>query len=82
MERRMSFVIAGLSPGAFALPVLRGRPVALRIFDARGMLIGADLALSGDPSENIRLALDNPQTAYIDAHNAAYGCFAARIRRA
>ena len=78
----MSFVIAGLSPGAFALPVLRGRPVALRIFDARGMLIGADLALSGDPSENIRLALDNPQTAYIDAHNAAYGCFAARIRRA
>ncbi|MBB5518142.1 DUF1203 domain-containing protein [Amphiplicatus metriothermophilus] len=63
-------------------PVLRGRPIALRIFDAGGMLIGADLALSGEPAENIRRALDNPQAAYIDAHNAAYGCFAARVQRA
>ena len=29
----------------------------------------------------IRALFDNPAIAYIDAHNAAHGCFAARIER-
>jgi hypothetical protein len=63
-------------------PVLRGRPIALRAFDAAGMLIGAELALNDDVAEAIARRFENPEAAYLHAHNAAYGCFAARIDRA
>ena len=63
-------------------PVLRGRPIALRAFDAAGMLIGAELALNDDVAEAIARRFDDPDAAYLHAHNAAYGCFAARIDRA
>ncbi len=64
-------------------PVFRGRPIALRIFDAGGALIGADLVLTnGDAKSRIEAAFANPEAAYIHAHNAAHGCFAAEIRRA
>ena len=62
-------------------PVFRGRPIALRIFDANGMLIGADLSLNGAARDNIARAFDNPNAAYIHAHNAMHGCFAAEIKR-
>jgi hypothetical protein len=63
-------------------PVLRGRPIALRAFDAAGMLVGAELALNDDVAEAIARRFENPEAAYLHAHNAAYGCFAARIDRA
>lgn len=63
-------------------PVFRGRPIALRVFSARGMLIAADLARDEALDAAIRRAFDDPQAAYIHAHNAAHGCFAARIDRA
>lgn len=63
-------------------PVMRARPIALRHFDAGGMLLGASLALTGDAREAILVALDDERVAYIHAHNAAHGCFAARIDRA
>jgi Protein of unknown function (DUF1203) len=59
--------------------VLRGRPIALRAFDAAGMLIGAELALDDDVADVTRRLFGNPDAAYLHAHNAAYGCFAARI---
>ena len=62
-------------------PVLRGRPIALRAFDADGMLIGAELALNDDVAEAIARRFEDPAAAYLHAHNAAYGCFAARIDR-
>lgn len=62
-------------------PVLQGRPIALRIFDAEGMLIGADLARDEALDAAVRQALLNPKAAYLHAHNAAHGCFAARIDR-
>ena len=62
-------------------PVFRGRPIALRIFNADGMLIGADLARDEAIDGAIRSAFENPQAAYIHAHNAAHGCYAARIDR-
>ncbi|WP_300543049.1 DUF1203 domain-containing protein [Maricaulis sp.] len=62
-------------------PVLTGRPIALRFFDKDGMLVGADLVLTGDPREAIAHAFDRRDVAYIDAHNAAHGCFAARVER-
>lgn len=62
--------------------VMRGRPIALRIFDADGMLIGADLASGEGLDPAIRRAFERPEAAYVHAHNAAHGCFAARIDRA
>lgn len=64
------------------LPVVFvNRPIALRAFDATGMLRTAVLALANDVDARIRELFDRPEIAYIHAHNAAYGCFAARIER-
>jgi hypothetical protein len=62
-------------------PVLRGRSIALRAFGADGMLLGAELALADDVAEKARGQLADPAVAYLHAHNAAYGCYAARIDR-
>ena len=64
-------------------PVMMKRPIALRIFDAGGMLIGADLGRDGaETKAKINAAFSNPNAAYIHAHNAMHGCFAAAIARA
>jgi hypothetical protein len=66
-----------------ALPaVFVNRPIALRGFDAEGMLRGATLALAGDADARIRELFAREEIAYIHAHNAAHGCFAARVDRA
>lgn len=62
-------------------PVFEGRPLGLRGFDAGGVLRDARLALPGEADAKIRDLLGNPAIAYIHAHNAAHGCFAARIDR-
>lgn len=62
-------------------PVLINRPIALRLFDASGCLVGADMFLPHqDGSDVIERALARPDVAYIHAHNAMHGCFAAEIR--
>lgn len=62
-------------------PVFAGRPLALRLFDDAAMLIGATLAMPGEADARVREALADPRVAYIHAHNAAHGCFSARIDR-
>lgn len=62
-------------------PVFEGRPLALRAFDADGMLRTARLAGPGEADGAIRDLFADDTISYIDAHNAAYGCFAARIER-
>ena len=62
-------------------PVLQGRPIALRGYTARGTLHRAALALADDVDASVRGLLADGRIAYIDAHNAAHGCFAARIER-
>ncbi|MEC9066088.1 MAG: DUF1203 domain-containing protein [Pseudomonadota bacterium] len=62
-------------------PVLRRRPIALRGYTADGCLHRASLALADDVDAAIRALLEDPDIAYIDAHNAAHGCFAARVER-
>ncbi|MEQ1542597.1 MAG: DUF1203 domain-containing protein [Novosphingobium sp.] len=61
--------------------VFDGRPLGLRGFDADGLLRDARLALPGEADVKIRELLANPAIAYIHAHNAAHGCFAARVDR-
>lgn len=62
-------------------PVFEGRPIALRGFNEGGMLADARLALPGEADGKIRDLFANPDIAYIHAHNAAHGCFSARIDR-
>ena len=62
-------------------PVFVSRPLAFRAFDAAGMLRNAALAKPGEGDMAIRTLFDAPEIAYIDAHNAAHGCFAARVER-
>lgn len=62
-------------------PVLRGRPIALRGYSEAGDLCRATLALADDVDAQLRALLGDPAVAYIDAHNAMHGCFAARIER-
>lgn len=62
-------------------PVFEGRPLGLRGFDAGGMLKAALLALPGEADARIRELFADAEIATIHAHNAAHGCFAARIER-
>jgi Protein of unknown function (DUF1203) len=62
-------------------PVFHGRPMAFRGFDSAGMLRDARLAAPGEAEAKILDLFANPEIAYIDAHNAAHGCFAARVER-
>ncbi|TMJ19687.1 MAG: DUF1203 domain-containing protein [Alphaproteobacteria bacterium] len=62
-------------------PIFGTRTLGLRAFDAEGMLRGALLALPGEADAGIRALLERPDVASIHAHNAALGCFLARIGR-
>ncbi|MBO0748956.1 MAG: DUF1203 domain-containing protein [Porphyrobacter sp.] len=62
-------------------PVFAGRPLSLRGFSAAGDLVAARLAGPDEHDRVIREMLDDPRVDHIDAHNAAHGCFSARIDR-
>lgn len=62
-------------------PIFAGRPLGLRGFSADAMLLDARLALPDEADEKIRELFANPAIATIHAHNAAHGCFAAKVER-
>ena len=62
-------------------PLLNRRRLSLRGFDTAGMLRSANLAEPGEGDGAVRALLAEPDVAEVHAHNAAYGCFLARIER-
>ena len=63
-------------------PVLGVRKaISLRAFDVGDMMIDADVVAGAEVEPLILRLFENPRTAYIHAHNAGRGCFAARIDR-
>jgi hypothetical protein len=85
-SRHAIFVSAGAREAArFAGVVpeqLRCRLLSVRAFDARGMMIDAEvLEGTGLETEIARMFAD-PRAAYLHVHNARRGCFAARVDRA
>lgn len=66
-------------------PVFAGRVLSLRGFDSAGMLVAARLAGPGQDEAGVEAGIaglfEDPRIACIHAHNAAYGCYAARIER-
>ncbi len=63
-------------------PVFAGRQLALRGFDGNGMLRAAELVEGTDSAAAIARLLAISGIAFLHAHYAAPGCFAARIDRA
>jgi len=62
-------------------PYFTGRQISLRAFDEAGMIVDAEL-VDGDCAEPvIETLLALPDSAYLHAHFAKYGCFACRIER-
>lgn len=60
---------------------LRRRPISLRAFDADGWMLDADLADGAALEPVIERLFADPQVAYLQAHYAKRGCYAARIER-
>jgi hypothetical protein len=66
-----------------AIPeVMASRLLAVRAFDARHMMIDADVCEGEDAAALIERLLANPEARYLQAHYARRGCYAARIERA
>lgn len=63
-------------------PALQRRPLSLRGFDAEHMMIEADLVDGAHAADLVERFFANPNVAYIHAHYAKRGCFAALITRA
>lgn len=61
---------------------IRIRPISLRAFNATGEMVDADLAQGTELVQLIERLLARPEVAYLHAHYARRGCFAARIDRA
>jgi hypothetical protein len=61
---------------------LRKRILAVRSFDADAMMVGWELAEGAQLEETIAQLFSDPRAAYLHAHFAAPGCYAARIERA
>ena len=61
---------------------LRKRTLAVRGFDAEAMMIGWELTEGAQLEQAIEKLFADPGTAYLHAHFAAPGCYAARIERA
>jgi len=55
--------------------------ISLRAFDEAGMLVDAEVAPGAELDPVIARLLARPDAAYLHAHYAAMGCFAARIDR-
>jgi hypothetical protein len=63
-------------------PALRRRLLSRRGFDAAGMLRDADVVEGAAAKPVIERMLSDPGVAYLHAHYAKPGCYAARIDRA
>ena len=63
-------------------PALARRTLSLRGFDARHTMIEAEVVEGADAKAMIDRFFRNPDVAYIHAHYARRGCFAAMVTRA
>lgn len=62
--------------------VLASRLLSIHAFDTEHMMIAADVCQGDQAAVMFERFLANPQTAYLQVHNALRGCYAARVERA
>lgn len=63
-------------------PALKRRTLSMRAFDEDGMMVDAELIAGESAADVARRMFGNDAVAYIHAHYATRGCFAATIERA
>ena len=63
-------------------PVFEPRILSLRGFDKDGMMAEALITQPGEADSGIRKLFENPEIETIHVHNAARGCFSAKVERA
>lgn len=63
-------------------PSLRERLISLRAYDARGFMLDFDVAQGASLPALICRFLARPNAAYLHAHYARAGCYAALVERA
>ena len=61
---------------------LRGRMLAARSFDGKGMMLGFELVDGRELESAIGKLFKQPNAEYLHIHYAAPGCYAARVDRA
>jgi len=62
--------------------VMRIRPMSLRAFDSDDLMVDADVVDGHELERLIERFLADPRVAYLHAHYARRGCYAARVDRA
>lgn len=62
--------------------VLASRLIAVRAFDARHMMIDAEVGEGSRVAAMFENFLANPKASHLQAHYARRGCYAARVERA
>lgn len=70
------------APGEIPPAFAARKFLSLRAFDETGMMIDADITPTAELDVAIDRLLANPDAAYLHAHYAGAGCYAARIDRA
>ena len=84
-SRHAIFVLEGATEAAEFVdeppPVFANRTLSLRGFDRSGMMVDAGLAAGDEIEPLIERLLGREDTAYVHAHNAGRGCYAALIER-
>jgi hypothetical protein len=61
--------------------LMQSRLLSIRAFDSSGMMLDADLVDGANAQGLIERLLASGETAYLQAHFAKRGCYAARIER-
>ena len=80
------YVRRGVSRRTLAIgevpPYVTRRLMSIRAYDARHMMVDADLCEGPSVAEEIERQLGDDRVAYIHLHNAKRGCFSCRVDRA
>lgn len=71
---------AELDAGEIPQQIL-SRPISIRAFDERQLLVGAELAQGEQLGGAIETLLAEPEVAFVHLHFARAGCYAARAER-
>lgn len=61
---------------------VRMRQISVRAYDARHMMVGAEVCAGAAVADEIERRFADPEVSYIHLHNAKRGCFSCLVRRA
>lgn len=69
-----------LAPGELPYVVTR-RLISVRAYDARGLMIGAEVREGSEVRAELERLFANPEVSYVHLHNAKPGCFSCAVER-